>query len=176
MTTKPQIYATGIHASFLKTLSIYYYFLFFLLNSVAKKILRNTSAPENLFMQNKPNFRKAQINVTSFTIASYEDNRTCSRAKAKPIQTQSNPIQTQFKPKQTQFRALPPSTNPQLPKANNLFFLPECSQFLLNKFPGSCLINPFNRSEIRPELTFPAPRPVPTIISSACIGSVPRQS
>jgi len=38
MTTKPQIYAIGtcalsIHASFLKTLSIYFYFLFFLLNS-----------------------------------------------------------------------------------------------------------------------------------------------
>jgi len=60
MTTKPQIYAIGtcalgIHASFFKILSIYYYFLFFLLNSVAKKILRNTSEQFILFIQNKPN-------------------------------------------------------------------------------------------------------------------------
>jgi len=118
MTTKPQIYATGIHASFLKTLSIYYYFLFFLLNSVAKKILRNTSAPENLFMQNKPNFRKAQINVTSFTIASYEDNRTCSRAKTKPIKANLTQFKPNSKPIQTQFRALSQRTNPLLPNRN----------------------------------------------------------
>jgi len=64
MTTEPQI------ASFLKTLSIYYYFLFFLLNSpevhrtpnggvprtVAKKILRTMNNEQLLlFIQNKPN-------------------------------------------------------------------------------------------------------------------------
>jgi len=47
MTTEPQI------ASFLKTLSIYYYFL---LNSVAKKILRTMNNEQLLlFIQNKPN-------------------------------------------------------------------------------------------------------------------------
>jgi len=78
MTTKPQIYAIGtcalsIHASFLKTLSIYFYFLFFLLNSpegvprtVAKKnlrtmnlilrsLVRRMNEQFKLFIQFKPN-------------------------------------------------------------------------------------------------------------------------
>jgi len=66
-------------------------------------------------MQNKPNFQKAQMNVSRVSTRDYEDKTLGERGKNKPnsnpIQTQSNPIkankmpkQTQYKPKQTQFR------------------------------------------------------------------------
>ncbi|HIJ54252.1 MAG TPA: hypothetical protein HPP66_14045 [Planctomycetes bacterium] len=76
----------------------------------------------SLFMQNKPNFRKSQMNVNNVLTRDYE-NKTlgeCGKNKpnSNPIQTQSNPIQTQsnpikankmpkqtqYKPKQTQFQ------------------------------------------------------------------------
>jgi len=64
-----------------------------------------------LFMQNKPNFRKSQMNVTDLLRMDYEKKDTWSGGKnkpnSKPIQSQfkpnSNPIQTQYKPKQSQF-------------------------------------------------------------------------
>gem|GEM_PF-2573811 len=66
------------------------------------------------FMQNKPNFQKAQMNVSRVSTRDYEKKDTWWSRKNKPnsnpIQTQSNPIkankmpkQTQYKPKQTQF-------------------------------------------------------------------------
>ncbi|HIJ52837.1 MAG TPA: hypothetical protein HPP66_06740 [Planctomycetes bacterium] len=65
------------------------------------------------FMQNKPNFRKAKMNVNMVLTVDYEKKTLGQRGKNKPnsnpIQTQSNPIkankmpkQTQNKPKQTQ--------------------------------------------------------------------------
>jgi len=68
-----------------------------------------------LFMQNKPNFQKAQMNVNMVLTMDYEKWTLGQRGKNKPnsnpIQTQSNPIkanktpkQTQYKPKQTQFQ------------------------------------------------------------------------
>jgi len=68
-----------------------------------------------LFMQNKPNFQKSQMNVNMVLTVDYERKDTWWSGKNKPnsnpIQTQSNPIkankmpkQTQFKPKQTQFQ------------------------------------------------------------------------
>ena len=64
-------------------------------------------------MQNKPNFRKAQMNLTSLITANYENNRLRGRRENKP---NSNPIQTQFipaqpvaKPEQTQSN---PVSNP----------------------------------------------------------------
>ena len=73
------------------------------------------------FMQNKPNFRKSQVNVSDLITVGYGKMDTWSggknKANSKPIQTQykanTNPIQTQFKPNsnpiQTQFK---PKTNP----------------------------------------------------------------
>jgi hypothetical protein len=67
------------------------------------------------FIQNKPNFRNAQINVTSFYTVDYE-NKTLSRrsknkpnsnpikANSKPIKANIKPKQSQYKPKQTQFQ------------------------------------------------------------------------
>jgi len=68
-----------------------------------------------LFMQNKPNFQKDQMNVNMVSTGDYERKDTWWSGKNKPnsnpIQTQSNPIkankmpkQTQYKPKQTQFK------------------------------------------------------------------------
>ena len=66
-----------------------------------------------LFMQNKPNFRKSQMNVNKVLTKDYEQMDTWSIGKTNPIQTQykpnSKPIQTQLKPKQTQYKA---NTNP----------------------------------------------------------------
>ncbi|MGB2809448.1 MAG: hypothetical protein WBC22_17030 [Sedimentisphaerales bacterium] len=66
-----------------------------------------------LFMQNKPNFRKSQMNVNKVLTKAYDKMDTWSigknKANTKPIQTQfkpnTKPIQTQSnpnKPKQTQ--------------------------------------------------------------------------
>ena len=73
------------------------------------------SLQNHLFMQNKPNFRKNQMNVTDLLTRDYERKDTWSSGKnkpnSKPIQTQfkanTNPIQSQFKPKQTQFPKRP---------------------------------------------------------------------
>ena len=62
----------------------------------------------NLFMQNKANFRKSQMNVTKVLTKDYEKRTLGQLGKTNPIQTQykanSNPKQTQLKPKQTQFK------------------------------------------------------------------------
>jgi len=61
-------------------------------------------------MQNKPNFRKSQMNVNKLLTIDYENKTLSERGKNKP---NSNPIQTQFKPNsnpiQSQFK---PNTNP----------------------------------------------------------------
>jgi len=65
------------------------------------------------FMQNKPNFQKAQMNVNIVLSRDYEDKTLGERGKnkpnSKPIQTQSNPIKANKMPKQTQYK---PKTNP----------------------------------------------------------------
>jgi len=65
------------------------------------------------FMQNKPNFQKAQMNVSDYITREYEKEDTWWSGKNKPnsnpIQTQSNPIKANKMPKQTQYK---PKTNP----------------------------------------------------------------
>jgi len=56
--------------------------------ATAKRFAK-TSAPGDLFMQNKPNFRKAKMNETLFATKDYE-NETAFRLQK--IQTQSKPI------------------------------------------------------------------------------------
>jgi len=54
-------------------------------------------------MQNKPNFLDAQMNVTSFYTADYEniainiEDPAFRGRNTKPIQTQTNPIKPNFK-------------------------------------------------------------------------------
>jgi len=48
-----------------------------------------------LFMQNKPNFRKSQMNVSKVLTRDYEKRTLGERGKNKP---NTNPIQTQYKP------------------------------------------------------------------------------
>ena len=56
----------------------------------------------NLFMQNKANFRKVELNVNKVLSKVYEKRILGGHGKTKPIQTQykpnTNPIQTQYKP------------------------------------------------------------------------------
>jgi hypothetical protein len=49
----------------------------------------------HLFMQNKPNFRKSQMNLTDLLTREYEKKDTWWSGKNK---ANSNPIQSQFKP------------------------------------------------------------------------------
>jgi hypothetical protein len=61
------------------------------------------------FIQNKPNFRKSQINVTSFGTGEYVKLDTWSDGKNKPKQTQFKPNQSQNKPNSNPIKA---KTNP----------------------------------------------------------------
>ncbi len=70
--------------------------------------------PDTLFMQNKPNFKRSQMNINSFMTGEYEKMDNWLLGKTKPKQTQlkpvlslcprcavewakTNPIQSQFK-------------------------------------------------------------------------------
>lgn len=59
-----------------------------------------------LFMQNKANFRRSQMNVNKVLTKNYEQMDTWSIGKNK---ANTNPIQSQYKPNQTQNK---PNTNP----------------------------------------------------------------
>jgi len=81
------------------------------------------SLQNHLFMQNKPNFRKSQMNVNTFITMNYEQRTMNYEIKNKP---NSNPIQSQFKPNtkpiQTQNE---PKTNPIQTQTN-----PTCSELV----------------------------------------------
>ncbi|MFH1881357.1 MAG: hypothetical protein ABIL62_01430 [Planctomycetota bacterium] len=63
--------------------------------SSALYICREPSTNQLLFMQNKPNFRKAKMNVNSLITIDYEKISDWTLGENKP---NSNPIQTQSKP------------------------------------------------------------------------------
>ncbi len=54
-------------------------------------------------MQNKPNFRNAQMNVTSFYTVDYENKSNWKLGENKP---NSKPIKPNSKPKQTQTKPI----------------------------------------------------------------------
>ena len=93
----------------------------------------------HLFMQNKANFQKSQMNVSDLLISEYEQMDTWSSGKNKantnPIQSQykpnTKPIQTQYKPKtkpiQTQNK---PKTKPIQTQTN-----PICSELACPAHP-----------------------------------------
>jgi len=69
-------------------------------------------------MQNKPNFRKSQMNVNTYNTRDYENKRNWTLGENKPnsnpikpnlsqLKPISNPIKPNFKPKQSQFKACP---------------------------------------------------------------------
>ena len=62
-------------------------------------------------MQNKPNFRKSQLNVSNCTTREYEEMDTWSSEENKPNQTQYEPNQTQF-PKSPKMNATSLPTKP----------------------------------------------------------------
>ncbi len=89
MTTEPQIYAIGIHASFLKTLSIYYYFLFFLLNSVAKKFYEIRATNFYKLCKTNPISERPKMNITSLLLTTNDQRLATREAQNKP---NTNPI------------------------------------------------------------------------------------
>ena len=88
-----------------------------------------------LFMQNKANFRKSQMNVSKVLTKDYDKKTLGERGKTKPIkanQSQLKPIQTQSKPikankmpKQTQYKANQTQSNP----ISKIFLTPFFSVF-----------------------------------------------
>ncbi len=64
-------------------------FAFFLLTFYFLKLINQFE----LIMQNKPNFRKSQMNVTAFYTVDYENDNTFRLPKNK---ANTNPIQTQY--------------------------------------------------------------------------------
>ncbi len=100
--------------------------------------LSRTLYKSTLFMQNEPNFQKAQMNVTSLITVAYEyksnwtlgENKPNSnpiKANTKPIKANKMPKQTQFKPNQTQpvvslpVLSLPVLSFVEVSKGSNLF-------------------------------------------------------
>jgi hypothetical protein len=67
----------------------------------------------NLFMQNKPNFRKSQVNVNKLLTRDYENWTLGGVGKTNPIQTQYKP---NSKPIQTQYKANSNPNKPNLPQ------------------------------------------------------------
>ena len=61
-----------------------------------------------LFMQNKANFKKAQMNVTKVSTRNYENIRLHERCENKPNQTQFVAAQPLAKPEQSQFPMFSP--------------------------------------------------------------------
>jgi len=78
------------------------------------------------FMQNKPNFRKAQMNVNMVLTRDYAKKTPGERGKNKPnsnpIQTQSNPIKANKMPKQTQYKPKTNPIKPNFPKSQQSHF------------------------------------------------------
>ncbi len=80
-----------------------FYTLHFDFSSLAPLHLSRVLYKSTLFMQNKANFRKSQMNVSIFSKMDYENiaNWTLGENKpnSKPIKPKTNPIQTQYKAK-----------------------------------------------------------------------------
>jgi len=76
-------------------------------NLILRSLVRRRNEQFKLFIQFKPNLREAQMNVTSVTLKSYEENRAAQSSKNKPNQTQFNPIQSQSNPIKSQFQKRP---------------------------------------------------------------------
>jgi len=73
---------------FLKTLSIYYYFLFFLLNSVAKKFYEIRATNYYFLCKTNPIFGKDGNAPTSLLLTTNDQRLTTREAQNKPNQTQ----------------------------------------------------------------------------------------
>jgi hypothetical protein len=92
-------------------------FAFSTLNYKFASTLVERALQIHLFLTNKPNFRKSQMNVNKVLTKDYDKMDTWSNGKNKPNsnpkRTQTNPIKAQKMQKQTQYK---PNSNPN--KAN----------------------------------------------------------
>jgi hypothetical protein len=111
-----------------------------------------------LFMQNKPNFRDAKMNINTTVTMNYVISshwlRRKNKANSNPIKPKTNPIQTQLKPKQTQFKA----NLTQLPKGQKML------EFTLSLSPRTARLTR-NRGMLA-HLLWSLPSGVPTCFST----------
>jgi hypothetical protein len=100
----------------------------------------------NLFMQNKANFKKVKLNVTKVLTKDYDQMDTWSIRKTKPIQSQLKPIQSQLKPIQSQLK--PIQSQPVLRSLRR-------SRIKANKMPKQTqlVLRSLWRSRIKPNLS-----------------------
>jgi hypothetical protein len=95
----------------------------------------------HLFMQNKPNFRKSQMNINEVLTTDYDKMDTWSIEKNK---ANSNPIQTQFKANTKPIKA---KTKPNKPNSN-----PIQTQYKANSNPIKAKTNP-KQTQYKPNLS-----------------------
>ena len=115
---------------------------------------RVTRHEQRLNMQNKPNFKNAKIDISSYKTRGYDIFCRFSHRKNKP---NSKPICVKI----GNFKSITSIENRVSSiKHQALLYL------LTKKLPGSCLTAPFSWSDIRDELISPAGRPVSIIICS----------
>ncbi len=65
--------------------------------SSALYICREPSTNQPLFMQNKPNFRKSQMNVKTYNTRAYENKHNWTIGQNKPNQSQFPKVQNELK-------------------------------------------------------------------------------
>ncbi len=84
-----------------------------------------------LFMQNKPNFRKSQMNVNKVLTKDYENNSNWTlgenEPKTNPKRTQTNPKRTQLKPIKCQNKANSNPKQTQFQRRSNDFGKSTCA-------------------------------------------------
>ncbi len=64
---------------------------------------RNRECVSLSIMQNKPNFRKSQMNVNQYNTKNYENKSNWTFGKNKPNQTQSKPISSKAQNERKRF-------------------------------------------------------------------------
>jgi hypothetical protein len=90
----------------------------------ASTLVENPLQIDPFFMQNKPNFRETQMNLSSFFTKDYRNELARAAGRNKPKQTQSNPISNVGKMNATFFTTKPYANEPRtmnyerLPKTN----------------------------------------------------------
>ncbi len=92
-------------------------------------ICRGFSTNQTLFMQNKPNFQKSQMNLNIYNTTNYENETYLQPKKTNPNKPNSNPIYE--RPKWTKNRLLENPATPSLCKAQLFITIGIIGQIIL---------------------------------------------
>jgi hypothetical protein len=114
----------------------------------------------NLFMQNKANFRKVKLNVTKVLTKDYDRIDTWSigknEPKTNPNEPKTNPIKANKMPKQTQYKAKQTQFQRQIPsvRQGRIVKVPLAATIIFSQFRVLVLTS-VSKSRILPLLYFP---------------------